>query len=133
MSTFNRTPLIWIIVALVALVGVAAWITNPTLVLAALPFLLIVACPLIMMFMMGGMGHGNMHGNMSEPEGLHGSAVEDTPDLAGLSRDEQVRELRQELTRMAWRQEALRQDIEQLNAGRKDEQVVDAENPAGAR
>ncbi len=45
----------------------------------------------------------------------------------GLSRVEQVHALRGELTRMAWRQEALRKDLDQLEAEQKGEPMVDAE------
>ena len=36
----------------------AIWITNPGLVAGALPFLILLVCPLSMMFMMRGGGHG---------------------------------------------------------------------------
>jgi hypothetical protein len=114
--------MVLISVALLALAAAAAWIANPRLVLAALPYLLIIACPLAMMFMVGGMGHGQMSG-MAGSEGHHGGAAEETPALAGLSRDEHVRALRQELTRLSWRQEALRQDLEQLEGEQRAERM----------
>ena len=92
--------------------------------LTYLPFLLILACPLMMVFMMGSMGH---HG--SEPHTLHDGVSDEMPDMSGLTRDEQVWALRNELTRMAWRQEALRQDLEHL----EHEHVVDADEAAMIR
>ncbi len=64
MATLTRTRLIWIVLALVVLLGVGAWIAAPGTVLSALPFLLLAACPLSMVFMMAGMGHGG-HGTHS--------------------------------------------------------------------
>jgi DUF2933 family protein len=61
MATLTRTRLIWIVLGLVAVLGVGAWIAAPRTVLSALPFLLLAACPLSMVFMMGSMGHGG-HG-----------------------------------------------------------------------
>jgi hypothetical protein len=123
MSPFNRTSVALSIGALVALIGIAAWIVDPRLVLAALPFLLLAICPLAMLFMMGGMGHHHTGGTA----GHYDSAFEEMPDLAGLPRNEQVRMLRHEITRMAWRQEALRHDLEQVEAQQQAERVVDAD------
>ena len=124
MSTFNRTRVISLIVGLLVLAGVAAWVASPALILSALPYLpfllLFLACPLAMMFMMGGMGHVHMGDNAEHQH----STSEEMPDLAGLPREEQVRALRQQLARMAWQQEALRHDLEQLEAEQR------AEHPA---
>ena len=43
-------------VAILAVVGFA--VASPNQALSLLPFLLLLACPLMMMFMMGGMNHG---------------------------------------------------------------------------
>jgi hypothetical protein len=112
---------------------------SGTNLLAFLPFLFILACPLMMFFMMGSMGHDRMghdrmgHDHMVGSEGQQGGASDDLPDLAGLPRDQQIWNLRHELTRMAWRQEALRQNLEQLEAEQKAERVVGTENTAGIR
>ena len=84
----------------------------------------------MMIFMMSSMGQHHMAGSDEQP----GDTSEDLPNLAGLPRDQQVWALRNELTRMAWRQEALRHDLEQLEAEQKTGRLVDAE-PAepGAR
>jgi DUF2933 family protein len=94
--------------------------------LGYLPYLLILlilACPVMMLFMMGSMGHNHMAGS-NVPQG---DVSDDSRELAGLAHDEQVRALRDQLTSMAWRQEALRHDLEQLEPDR----VVEAEKSAG--
>jgi hypothetical protein len=95
---------------------------NLAAILPFLPFLLILACPLMMIFMMGPMGHHHMAG----PEQHHDAMAEDLPDLAGLPHEQQVAALRHELTRMAWRQESLRQTLEQVEADQRAGRVVDA-------
>ena len=96
-----------------------------------LPLLLVLACPLMMFFMMGSMRHDQRSGMSSDAH--HDGVSAEVPDLTGRSRDQQAWALRRELTRMAWRQEALRHDLEQLKAEQQSEQVVDAEHTAGAR
>jgi hypothetical protein len=79
----------------------------------------------MMIIMMASMGH------MSESDQSahqHGAVSDTTPDLRGLSHDEQVHALRSELTKLAWRQETLRQDLEHL----EPERVANAE-PAAPR
>ena len=48
----------WKVVGGLALVGVGIWIVTPNLIWAALPVLVVLACPLSMLFMMRGMGGG---------------------------------------------------------------------------
>src|SRR6266700_4655779 len=48
----------WKVLAGLAVVGVGIWIVAPQFALAALPVLLVAACPLSMLFMMRGMMHG---------------------------------------------------------------------------
>lgn len=45
-----------------AAAGISLWIAAPQAVAAALPFLLLLACPLSMLFMMRGMGGHASHG-----------------------------------------------------------------------
>lgn len=95
-------------------------------ILSFLPYLLILACPLMMLFMMGSMGHNHMSG----PDARQSGAFDTVSDLKELPREEQVRALRGELTRLAWRQEALRHDLERLEAQQKAEHMVNAEQHA---
>lgn len=120
----NSVRFNWKVLAIVAAVAIGLLIATQNAVAGVLPILLLVLiCPLMMLFMMGSMGHtaGSDH--------HHTATAGDMPDLKGLTHDEQVRVLRGELTRMAWRQEALRRDLEQLEA----ERVADPVDTAGAR
>ena len=48
----------WKVVAGLAAVGVGIWVVAPGLMWAALPILIVLACPLSMLFMMRGMSSG---------------------------------------------------------------------------
>jgi hypothetical protein len=114
----------WKMLAVVAAVGIGILIATQSAAAGALPFLLLVlVCPLMMLFMMGSMGHSS--GSEHDHAGMSG----DMPNPNGLSRDQQIHALRGELTKLAWRQEALRQDLEHLETGR----VVEAEATAPRR
>jgi len=81
---------------------------------ASLPLLLLLACPLSMMFMMGGMSHA--HG--SDPQ----HAVRSTPQspLSGLERlpyDEQVRLLRTRLLSVQAEGDVLADTLERMQGG----------------
>ena len=76
---------------------------------------------------MGSMGH------LSGLKPDHAAMSATVPDLNGSTRDQQVRALRSELTRLAWRQEALRRDLELLETNRTAKRGVDAEITAGTR
>ncbi len=103
---------------------------NASGLLGYLPFLLILACPLMMPFMMGSMGSMVHRQSASQHEDncVDGAAPR-MPDMSGMTRDEQVWTLRNELTRMAWRQESLRQDLERL----EHERIADGEETATPR
>lgn len=101
---------------------VIAALASGTNLLPFLPYLLILACPLMMIFMMGSMGHQHS----LAPSELTVSSAEDQLDMAGLSPDQKARALRRELTRLAWRQEALRQDLERFEAEQNVERVGDS-------
>ena len=129
MSSIKRTQLIVIVAGVLVLGGVGAWFMNSPVILAALPYLLLLACPLSMIYMMRGMGHGSM----SASDGHHDGAPEATHDLGGLPRDERVHGLRHELARMAWRQEALRHELDDLERQTRGDRVVDADARPSAR
>jgi len=54
------TPLGWIITLALAFLGLYLFATHTGHVLAALPYLILLACPLMHLFMHG--GHGHHHG-----------------------------------------------------------------------
>ena len=61
-TTLIRTPLGWVISLALAALGVYLIMAHTGHVLAALPYLFLLACPLIHLFMHGGHGH-NHHKN----------------------------------------------------------------------
>ena len=59
----------WKVVATLAVMGLGTWVVAPNLVWAAVPILIVLACPLSMLFMMRGMG-GTQCATQSEQEQL---------------------------------------------------------------
>jgi hypothetical protein len=57
----------WNVVAGLAVLGLGIWVVAPNLVWAALPVLVVLACPLSMLFMMRGMG-GSQRATPPGPE-----------------------------------------------------------------
>lgn len=95
----------------VGLVIVGASHESRAQLLTYLPFVLILACPLTMLIMMGSMG--SMHQN-SERRQLQDGMSDVLPNTSNLTRDEQLWALRNEITHIDWRQESLRRDLERL-------------------
>ncbi len=77
------------VVVVIGIGLVIAVLASGTSLLAFVPFLLLLACPLMMIFMMGSMGHYHMAGSNEQP-GSDGSTPSDLPNMAGLSRDQRV-------------------------------------------
>lgn len=68
------------VVAVLAIVGVALYLAAPNLIGAALPLLILAACPLSMVFMMRAMS-----GDKSTPESQeHGTAADAGSELSAL-------------------------------------------------
>ena len=93
----------WKVLVGLAVVGLAVWIVAPQLVLAALPLLLVAACPLSMLVMMGRMRGGQ-------------SAQANQPPAAGRTRDEQVAELRSRLLSAQAEQEVIARQIAKIES-----------------
>lgn len=53
-----RTPLGWAVTLAATALGVYLLLTRSDDILSALPYLLLIACPLMHVFMHGGHGHG---------------------------------------------------------------------------
>ncbi len=83
---------------LAAAAGIGLYVVAPNLVVAALPLLLLAACPLAMILMMKG-----MNGNQGEAHGQRASQQAD----ADLTREEQI-------TRLRWQQADLDNQINAL-------------------
>ncbi len=93
----------WKVLVGLAVVGLAVWVVAPHLVLAALPLLLIVACPLSMLVMMGRMRGG-------QPVQVNQSPAMDR------TRDEQVGELQSRLLSVQAEQEAIARQIAEIES-----------------
>jgi Protein of unknown function (DUF2933) len=93
----------WKVLAGLAVVGLAVWVLAPGLVLAALPLLLVVACPLSMLLMLG-----RMRGGQSV-QANHSLTTDRT-------RDEQVAELRARLLSVQAEQEVIDRQIAEIES-----------------
>jgi hypothetical protein len=80
----------WKVLAGLAATGVGVYLVAPDLVLAALPILLLAACPLSMLLMMWGMQHAQGQGQQTPQE----------PDV-GQTREERIAWLRSEQAALA--------------------------------
>lgn len=105
----------WKVVAGLAAVGVGIWAVKPSLIGAALPLLLLAACPLSMFFMMRGMGGGQCASQPQQAEAKQGLG---TPGLAlpGPGRDESLAELKARATSLQEQHAAIAREIDRLEA-----------------
>ena len=83
--------------------GIGLYLVAPNLVVAALPLLLLAACPLAMLLMMKG-----MQGGKCETQGQRASSQEEAD--GGPTREEQIARLRAQQADLADRIEALKQE-----------------------
>ncbi len=97
----------WKVLAGLAVVGLGIWVVAPNLIVAALPLLLLAACPLSMLLMMRGMQGGQCS---AEPERAS------PPAAVRLTREEQLSELKAQLVIAQTRQEAIAREIAELEA-----------------
>lgn len=104
----------WKVVAGLAVVGLGVWVVAPNLIGAAVPLLLLAACPLSMVFMMRGMGGMGGGSCASQP------AQTSQPSQVTGTRDEQLAQLKA-------RHEVIAREIAQIEAER--EPVARAERP----
>ena len=93
----------WKVLTGLAVLGLAAWVVAPQLVLEILPLLLIVACPLSMLVMMGRMRGGQ-------------SAQANQLPAEGRTRDEHVTELRSRLLSAQAEQEVIARQIAEIES-----------------
>ncbi len=120
----------WKVVAGLAVVGAGVGAVKPDLIGAALPLLLVAACPLSMLFMMRGMGGGQCasqpqrSGEAQRPTAVRGVA------LSGRTRDEALADLKARATDLQGRQQEIVRAIARLEA---EESPVVREAAAVAR
>lgn len=91
----------WTVLAVLAAAGMGLYVFAPDLMAAALPILLLVACPLSMLVMMK-----NMQGNQGEAWGQQPSLEND----AVLTREERIDRLRAQQAALAERIDALERE-----------------------
>lgn len=117
------------LVGLVA-IGLGVWAVAPNLIGAAVPLLLVAACPLSMLFMMRGMGGGQcasqpqQSGEAQRPTEVRGVA------LPGRIRDEDLADLKARATDLQGRHQEIVREIARLEA---EESPVVREAAAVAR
>lgn len=97
----------WKVIAGLSAVGLGIWVVAPNLIGGALPLLIVLACPISMLLMMRGMGSGQC---ATRP------AQEQQTALAGLTRDEQLVELKAQLAKLQGQQQAIAREISGLEA-----------------
>ena len=95
----------WTVLAGLAAAGMGLFVFAPALMAAALPILLLAACPLSMLVMMK-----NMQGNHSEARGQQPSLEND----AVLTREERIARLREQQAVLAERIDALEREEARL-------------------
>jgi len=112
-STFNLLGMClnWKVIAGLAVVGLLVLLVAPQLIWAALPILILAACPLSMLFMMRGMsGSGNQ--SASQPT----QPQENRSPAARLTRDEHLADLKSRLSNVQAEQEAIARQIAEMES-----------------
>jgi len=97
----------WKVLAGLAVVGLIVLVVAPQLLGAALPILLVAACPLSMLFMMRG-----MFGNGNATTQMHGEQV----PTVGLTRDEHLAALKSRMSSMQAEQEDIAHQIAEMES-----------------
>lgn len=91
----NKLPLI---VGGLAVVALGGFLFLPNLLAGGAPFLLLLlVCPLMMLFMMGGMQHTQGQGNQKHSDHFSQPTL---PPWSGLTREEQIAELKARLSHL---------------------------------
>ena len=112
-STFNLLGMClnWRVVAGLAVVGVIILVVAPQFIWAALPLLIVAACPLSMLFMMRGMAGGG-----SQPPSQSSLMQGDSLPAGGLTRDERLAELQTRLSNVQAESEAIARQIAEIES-----------------
>jgi len=120
----------WKVVAGLAVVGVGVWAVKPELIGAALPLLLVAACPLSMLFMMRGMGGGQCASQPQQSREAQRPTEVRGVALPGRIRDEDLADLKARATDLQGRHQEIVRAIARLEA---EESPVVREAAAVAR
>ncbi len=112
-ATFNLLGrcLNWRVVAGLAVVGVIVLVVAPQFLWAALPLLIVAACPLSMLFMMRGMAASRSQAS-SQPSLMQGDSL----PAESLSRDERLAELQSRLSNVQAESEAIARQIAEIES-----------------
>lgn len=90
----------WRVVAGLGVVGIALFLLAPKLALASLPVLVVLVCPISMLFMMRSMGNMNM-----------GASKPTNSTLEHLTHEQQMQLLEDQLQRVQSQQQAIRSQL----------------------
>jgi len=112
-STFNLLGMClnWKVIAGLAVVALLVLVVAPQFIWAALPILLVAACPLSMLFMMRGMS-GNGNATASQPAQMRGDQL----PVAGVTRDEHLAALKSRMSSMQAEQEGIARQIAEIES-----------------
>ena len=117
----------WKVIAGLALVALGIWALAPGLIGAALPVLIVLACPLSMLFMMRGMrGMNGMNGmnGMGSADGMLDAqrALDSDYQFLGLAAsptyEDRMAELRAEMASIQTAQDAIARALAELEASK---------------
>lgn len=111
MSMFKMC-LNWKVIGGLAAAGLGVAVFAPNLIGAALPLLLLAACPLSMIVMMGAIGGMGMRSKQGAAEPVRGRVP-----LPDTRREEQIADLKSQLVRVQSEQERLARAIAELEKG----------------
>ena len=112
-ATFNLLGrcLNWRVVAGLAVVGVIVLVVAPQFLWAALPLLIVAACPLSMLFMMRGMAASRSQAS-SQPSLMQGDSL----PAGGLTHDEHLAKLQTRLSNVQAESEAIARQIAEIES-----------------
>jgi len=107
MNKMGGMCLNWKVIAGLSALGLGIWVVAPSLVGAALPVLLVLACPLSMLFMMRGMG-----GSQCASQGSQARR----PATTGLTREQQLAEMKTQLATIKAEHDTIANEIGEMEA-----------------
>ncbi len=113
-ATFNLLGMClnWRVIAGLAVVGVIVLVVAPQFLWAALPLLIVAACPLSMLFMMRGMAGGGGQAPSQSSLMMQGDPL----PAEGLTRDERLAELQSRLSNVQAESEAITRQIAEIES-----------------